>query len=390
METFDSVTIDVDLDKLLNESDEYLILHEKEIIAQLGGLRKILVHLSTRINSNTTTATATATDNHLDAGSESNALKQSSIDSDSGHGVIHPAEKNFKNGANNTTNETSQPIAKKKHILDGSDHDDHELPQEMQLQRNRQMSTVEQGESTIIAYPMNDIWHLIFEKCNNNNNNNNDIADRISTFLNSSTMIKYIIPSILLFIAFFQLSFIISQLLSIDNQVQGSGLNIFYIMYCLILFILLLTLMFSFDHVIFFQQLKSFDTLYKLYNAILMEIGWTLRIIDADASVQIFEVLSLITIVLFISTYDAWNINRKIKILFVCSMITTFAGWYVASFSLNSDHFIKIFGVEVSFKSINLGALVNLLIFLVKQVVFMIKDPHLASGITQRPQIIWK
>ena len=312
---------------------------------------------------------------------------------------------------------------------------------------------VPQYNSFIIqAYPMNDIWHSIFKlvsewkirkrnqsriRKNNNSSNNTKntvstnnyhnktshspgkdsvpistlsanhvsatqntnfedettgrkymaFADRLSNFLLSKYVTKLAIP----------LSLVLAVIIAILNELirnntassHGIPYGIMVILYLLYL-TFYLSVLFTFDKIIFLYQLFTFETIYKLLNALLIIITVAFRTQYYNGIEYLIpRVIIMSIMIIFMVSIDAWHVSNKYKLVAIVSLILVLVLNFFGSFEQAADKEWYVLGRYISLRDIQLSATANLVVFFIKQLCFMVKEPNKASVISMRPALMW-
>ena len=394
-----NITTD-ELHNLLAHDDDYLTSNALEIINNLGGIRQILeISLQNLAKPND---------------------QQSSGQIQNENPVTSHIQKTKTNINSNSPSTTPPPVAishaqlEMNAIEQSARKSTIEQPISQSQSRSRQHTTIgirlpqntiatsddynsnnindTKFEFEIVAYPDNDILHKIFEI---GFENKTDLADRISSgLLRSRIMLGCILPCFFIISISVQALFIISAYFTsyFDNNNQSIpvGILVTQYMYIFISAIVFIFIILSFDWIIFKHQCSSFDTIYKIYNAILMEISFAFRV--NYAAVQFIpELCVFVLMMICLVCNDAWNISLKWRLSFVTMITIILTGWYLSIlFESNSgDKIVNFWGFDISLRDVNLNAQANVCIFLYKQVFFMIKDPQKATAVNERPKIVW-
>lgn len=142
--------------------------------------------------------------------------------------------------------------------------------------------------------------------------------------------------------------------------------------------------------------LQTFEFWFKLYFAIIFIIFYFLLFTDVNKlndkfflnGILIFFFLIIIPVIVM-SLNDAWHTNRCLKVSFTIFPIFFFLLYYALIFFYLSDTSVFVFGRAVSVRDRALSALTTLIIFTIKQTVYVVKDPRKASVLSVRPTILW-
>ena len=226
----------------------------------------------------------------------------------------------------------------------------------------------------LILYQGHDLLHIVLSPCLSNSS-----IDKIGSFLISRVFISILVLTGFTFAASSFFSGIVSMI----------ALSLFVIEALLMLLI--------FDRRILLLQVKSFDTLYKLYNVnLLMFIFCFEATIKATIS-WIYIIIAWFTINVYtvaVSSADAVNVTYRTK-----QIVLTFAAlfWivqYFAYYILSVKYFKEvswsIASQTISTRAIMLGCLLNMIIFSLKQLFYVIFWPSHAAVLSIGPKLIWK
>lgn len=203
--------------------------------------------------------------------------------------------------------------------------------------------------------------------------------DKISNFLHSGKFIGLFVLSVVIFIIsaiFAPIEALITVVLILEFE----------------LFLVLLV----FDKRILWLQLKSFDTLYKLYNGNLLMLSFVLQVTVKALTTYLFVISAWVLLnvyIIAVSSFDAINLTNKTKIALLTINALFWIAQYVGlyfSFRDVDEATIKILNQDVSLRAVLLGCLLNMIIFSLKQLFYVIFWPLHAAVLAIGPKIIWK
>lgn len=327
------------LKQLLANNDEYLSENKNDIIEQFGGLRNVL---------------------------ESMLQLEESLN------TPRPSESTVTNSV--PTNDDSIATPTSKHVS------------LQKSTRARSSINIDLATAlTITIHRSSDVIHSIVERLNFENSDKwFDIADKFSLFVDSKTFISILALTTVCNMSSFVLSNIIFPQISIFTTI----VTIFDVIWCCE--VICLTL--AFDVVVVCEGLKSFDGWYRMYNLCLFYVCLFLLFGITDGNeiaFQLFRWFEFMITTFFIINVDAYAVSRKVS-LFVLLIVNVYFGAFTVFFyfTVNVDQTINVFGRQVSMKTVCVNALLNLVVFFVRQLFYKIKYPQLASNIFYSPRLI--
>ena len=342
------------LQTLLQKDDEYLEQNLVDIIEQLGGIRSLLEAIHNDCKSNNSKPTD---GENIKTHTTSATLKTANT--------------------SNTNTSTKQPNASVINNLTSQNTWNCNSSIESSISDININTGCKWNEKySIHVSSMNDTWHKILS--------DKKRADNISNFLSSKWMSHYILPLIIF------ITIIYSTMISIYDSFGHYSL---YILYKIVACVSLICILLSLNITIFWYQLKTFTTVYKLYNGIVSLLIYFLSLSTGiNPGYGIPSIFQFSMIIILLVTHDAWYISKFGKILFVSAATLGFISYLVQTYfnlSVESDVTIKFLGETVILKDVALASLTNLVVFLIAQFYHMIKEPEKATVVSHRPTIVW-
>lgn len=352
------------LKELLEKDDDYLTSNEHDIIIQLGGIRHLIqTQLDHELNSNTSPKNSTDVKSNKNDSGSTTALSITSVPDMS------------------MTNDESTGKVNHMHSINSNNNN-----------RSMNKSSVENEELySMTLYTSDNLIHSISTKKNSCVHISESFADKMSKFVHSK-FYRYLVIILLIIFSITIFGQIVSRLPDNGSQTGFQALTIlFKIIFTSLVIITILT----FNQLLFWLELMTFDTLFKFYNAcvLLFTVNWILRIdgqLDIVASIDsVIISISLLSLTLMLATIDAWGIQHKFKLGCLVFSLVVILWLYGLAFFSNRDIEFKLFGKDISVKRLFLNGVLNYAVFQAKQIYSMIKYPTKAGVVYACPTLNW-
>ena len=233
---------------------------------------------------------------------------------------------------------------------------------------------------TVTVQPMNDFIHLLTDylcptKCG--------WADKLTLFILSTKFAIVIAVTSLIAIL---LWFLATEIESFSRKNVGFDL---YIIGEVFWFVEALLIILSFDHIVFKEQIKSFDSCFRICNTMLYCVCDVWLYDDQVLAQKIFVFAVGIASIVFLTCIDAFSVKKRTRGVILGSLtFFIFCYYFLFYFTTRNDTTFQLFGRDLSLKTIALGTLSNLTIFMCKQLFGFIKDPTKATNVMDRPKLI--